>query len=223
MNPVEHNVSASSPSKSRSSIAALDPVHFFQAWKKVCDENTGTLLAKWESGGDYSAAIFGPPATSVVSGVGAELGLDCYFNYYSLDAVYFVRDADAVSIPPAPPGSTWLKNIRIAFEHENYFRSGLFQEVSHLMITRADLRVLVTYPEAFDDEVVKRELGVLHRIIFESNLADPNFLVITGKRKELDAALGWSAIEWTGRVYTPSCWVLCDESQEIACPSAASQ
>lgn len=188
----------------------LSPARFYAAWKKVCDAMTSRLLDNWENGGNYSSVIFGDKATSVAVEVGRKLELDCYFNYYSLDAVYFHRAEDTVPVPPAPPESTWLQNIRIAFEHENYFRSGLFQEVSHLMIARAQLRVLVTYPETNDPTEVEKELAQLHHIIEHSGLPDPAFLLIMGKRTPVGRE-PWSGIEWIGKLYTPKCWVAIQE------------
>jgi len=118
----------------------------------------------------------------------------CYCEYYSLDAVFYL-DGDLVA--QCPKGSTWLANTRIVFEHENDFTSGLFQEVSHLMIARADLRVLVTYPQEYD---LKTELDRLADVIRRSGLADPNFLLITGKgvRGENGA---WKEVEWKAYTY----------------------
>lgn len=187
-------------------ITPLTPESFFRAWRNVCQANRDRLLENWENGGHYTSVIFGDRNQSITVLVGTELGLECYSNYYSLDAVYFRRSDDAVTSPTAPEGSTWLQNIRIAFEHENYFRSGLFQETSHLMITRAELRVLVTYPEAYDEAEVDEELSRLAAIITRSGLPDPAFLLIMGKRTGVGRG-DWSGIHWIGRKFAAQGWV----------------
>jgi hypothetical protein len=179
------------------------PAEFFAQWQIECQVRVHELLANWEQGGSYTATVFGGPAFEV----GRKFDLECYLNYYSLDAVYFRRDDDAVADSIAPPNSTWLHNIRIAFEHENYFRSGLYQETSHLLITRAELRVLVTYPETEDSNEIERELGVLHQIISSSGLSEPAFLIVLGRRTSVGHGL-WNGVEWRGRVYARSGWIV---------------
>src|SRR5438309_6138042 len=73
--------------------------------------------------------------------------------------------------PGSPPNTTWLRRIRVAFEHENYFNSGLFQEVSHLLITDCDLRVLVSYPNDPDAEL-SYQLKYLHEVIKGNDRSD---------------------------------------------------
>lgn len=107
-------------------------------------------------------------------------------------------------MPNIPVGTTWVRRIRIAFEHENDFGSGLFQEVSHLLITDCDLRVVVTYPDSRDR--LDRELQYLHAIIAGTDRANQiaetgAFLFIAGWR---DVEKG--AIEWWGYVYEPTVW-----------------
>ena len=97
---------------------------------------------------------------------------------------------------------TWIRRIRIAFEHENYFNSGLFQEVSHLLITDCDLRVLVSYPNKRDE--FDSQLVYLHSIIAgtdrSNQIAETGaFLFISGWREN-------DTIEWSGYVYERTQW-----------------
>lgn len=47
--------------------------------------------------------------------------------------------------------SIWIKRIRVAFEHENCLAgaSGGYQEISHLMLTNTDAKVLIGCGEKF--------------------------------------------------------------------------
>lgn len=150
----------------------ISPLMFFDAWKRVCFNRQVELLAAWQYKKPYTNEIFHVKG-AVIEGVAEDIGLDVYSGYYSLDAI-FVRKGKCDRVHCSPARQNWFHNIRVAFEHENSFRSGLFQEVSHLLITRADLRVLVTYPEACDLET---ELKILSQVISESDLAfgDPSF------------------------------------------------
>jgi hypothetical protein len=107
-------------------------------------------------------------------------------------------------VPERPVGTTWVRRIRIAFEHENDFYSGLFQEVSHLLITDCDLRVVVSYPDNRDD--LDSELKYLHDIIAGRDRSDliadtGGFLFIAGWRH-----FEQSTIDWWGYIYERTQW-----------------
>lgn len=172
------------------SNSRITPQDFFTAWKRVCEPRKPRLLNEWTSCPNFTAEIFDVDE-AVVEGLARELKLDVYGGYYSIDAVFINREADRVHC--APPKQNWFQNIRIAFEHENIFRSGLYQEVSHLLITRADLRVLVSYPDNESD--LSTELENLAVIISNSGLAssDPAFLFIVGERINSNTDILWRA------------------------------
>jgi len=168
----------------------ITPQEFFTAWKRVCETRKSRLLNEWTSRPNYTAEIFDVDGV-VIKGLAQELKLDVYGGYYSLDAIFINEETDRVHC--APKNQNWFQNVRIAFEHENIFRSGLFQEVSHLLITRADLRVLVTYPD--NEEDLSTELAKLARIVSESDLAksDPALLLIIGDRINSNSDIRWRA------------------------------
>jgi hypothetical protein len=131
---------------SNTSIPAQE---FLKHWVDVCTERNGTLLKDFSNSPLHTAHVL-TEKNSVIEAIAERMKLKCYCGYYSIDAILFKDPDDRV--PDAPPGTTCIRRIRIAFEHENYFNSGLFQEVSHLLITDCDLRVLVSYPNR-DDEL----------------------------------------------------------------------
>lgn len=175
------------------------PSRFFACWKAVCDAKKQDLLAAWTSCPALTAQIFNVEDAIVVR-LASELKLKSYCGYYSLDAIFF-RDEDRVHC--APTGQTWVQNVRIAFEHENIFRSGLFTETSHLLITRADLRVLISYPD--DQAQLEVELDNLSRVISQSDPAatDPAFLFIVGNRISDSTDIQWSAYTYQGHKLLP--------------------
>jgi hypothetical protein len=176
----------------------VSPAKFFDKWKRICEKQKATLLAAWEIAPSYTSQIF-HFEDAVIAQLATELELKVYSNYYALDAI-FVAETDRVHC--CPDRQNWFQDIRIAFEHENFFLSGLFQEVSHLLITRADLRVLVTYPESED---LERELRNLAKIISDSDLAnsDPAFVLITGKRVNAKTDIEWRAFTYQGNELLP--------------------
>ena len=173
---------------------------FFEVWKRVCARRTARLLEVWRSTGKvYTAEIF-DIEDAVIQEVADELGLRVYTGYYHLDAIFYKEHGDRVHC--TPQGQTWVQNIRIAFEHENHFNSGLFTETSHLLITRADLRVLVSYTEEPEQTDLKRELENLRQIIAESDLsADPAFLFIVGKRIHSQTDIAWDAFTFEDKQF----------------------
>lgn len=170
----------------------ITPEIFFRQWVSVCREKQTELLQLWEESPNYTAQMF-CPEKGIISLIARTFGLRWYSSYYALDAVLF-NDTDLVKCRPV--GQTWIQNIRVAFEHENFFTSGLFQETSHLLITRADLRVLVTYPE---DHAVQPELGRLSQLIADAKLENPSFLLILGERSENRLSIIWNGYTWSDR------------------------
>lgn len=159
---------------------------FFASWNRACSARKALLLNKWSHASLFTAEVF-DAENALVEELADELGLHVYTGYYSIDAIFF-KPEDRVHC--APPGQTWVQNVRIAFEHENFFNSGLFTEVSHLLITRADLRVLVSYPG--NEAELTEELNNLARIISMSDVAsDPSFLFITGSRISDNTDILW--------------------------------
>ena len=78
------------------------------------------------------------------------------------------------------------------------FNSGLYKEISHLLILNSTLNVLVTYP----DESEKTELEFLHRIVSGSRSAarlakDENLLIILGTEMPYS---------WRGLVFKEEAW-----------------
>ncbi|MES1182140.1 MAG: hypothetical protein ABUL44_05025 [Flavobacterium sp.] len=162
---------------------------FFKKWQEISLLQNEILCSNWDQTGNFTSCIF-TNEISMVKSMAREFGLNCTFNYYSLDAVFFT-DNDLV--PGIPISNTWLRNIRIAFEHENSFSSGLFQEVSHLLITKCDLRVLVTYP----DNNLEWEKKRLHDLILGADAAKKisdksSFLLIFGSKTN-EAIVKWEA------------------------------
>lgn len=191
------DIASPSPSIATTKPVPITPERFFTAWCAECAHQKDNLLGSWERTPNYTNAIMrNCPPGSVIEGVATRLGREAYCEYYGLDAVLFQGD-DRVYCAPA--GETWLQNIDIAFEHENHFRSGVFQEASHLLVTRCNLRVLVTYPEAYDE---RPELECLKRVIGAAKLPDPGFLLITGRRIDRKIDGTWGDIHWRGQAYT---------------------
>lgn len=82
--------------------------------------------------------------------------------------------------------------------------SGLFQEVSHLIITDCDLRVVVSYPGNANE--LTAELEYLHRVVTGSDRSSAisesgSLLFIVGWR---DPTAG--TIDWWGYIYRISGW-----------------
>jgi hypothetical protein len=179
----------------------LNATDFFKVWVDICGQRRDVLLSSWCNSPVFTSRILSEP-NCIIQAVASRLNLHSYCNYYSIDAILFSRDTDLV--PEIPAGTTWVRRIRVAFEHENHFDSGLFQEVSHLLITDCDLRVVVTYPG--NPEELNVQLKYLHKIIAETDRSDriaenSSFLFIAGWR---DIAGG--AIEWWGFIYDRTQW-----------------
>lgn len=137
---------------------------------------------------------------SIIKTIADRMQLKSCCEYYEIDAVLFKDPEDRV--PDAPAGTTWIRRIRVAFEHENYFNSGLFQEVSHLLVTDCDLRVLVSYPNSKDE--LDQQLDYLCKVISGSDRANQisensSFLLIVEVGR-------LPCLEWCGYVFKNGRW-----------------
>jgi len=173
---------------------------FFQFWVDACAQRHNILLQDWTNYRAFTSHVLTEP-DPIIKAVATSLDLQWYSGYYHIDAILF-RDADRV--PDAPAGTTWVRRIRVAFEHENNFDSGLFQEVSHLLITDCDLRVVVSYPNNPDE--LASQLKYLYSIIADTDRSDQiaetgAFLFIAGRRDITE-----HTIEWSGYVYERTEW-----------------
>jgi hypothetical protein len=173
-------------------ISSLD---FYKIWIETITNRKEELLKIWQIPKIFTNYIIGND-NSVIEEVAKKLNLLCYTqNYYSIDTIlYRLED----KTPGIKPNTFWFRDIRVAFEHENNFKSGLYQEVSHLLITNCDLKVLVTYPNGDN----KNELNYLHNIISGNRQSkkisdDESFIIIFGY--EID-------FSWEGYVYKLDKW-----------------
>lgn len=168
---------------------------FYKVWVDIVSERKEHLLSIWRNAKEYTNNIKNDD-NSVINEVASRLNLLCYpRDYYSIDTILY-KQADKV--PGLNSNNYWFRDIRVAFEHENNFKGGLFQETSHLVITNCDLRVLVSYPNGSTDD----ELKYLHDIILGNrhakSIADnEGFLIIFGYERDF---------EWEGFVFTTDSW-----------------
>ena len=152
---------------------------FYKLWLDVTKTQQAKVFETFTNNPVYTSTLI-YDENSIIKNIAKNLGLISYNDYYCLDVVLF-KENDLV--PLIPKGQTWIRKIRIAFENENFFRSGLFQEVGHLLITNCDLRVIVSYPngdEELDDEL-KRLHGIIAGVDIAKSIAQENsFLFIVG-------------------------------------------
>ena len=181
-------------------IKPPNAAEFLTAWADACASRQDILFRDWPNWREFTSHVFSDP-DCIIKSVSERLGLRCYCGYYCIDAILFTEDD---LVPRRPAGTTWVRRVRVAFEHENGFYSGLFQEVSHLLITDCDLRVLVSYPDSRED--LDGELQYLHNIIAGTDRAahiaeGGTFLFIAGSRD-----VEKKAITWSGYVYDRTGW-----------------
>lgn len=171
---------------------------FFTLWVEVCTAEHATLYRDWSDRDPFTNYVLNG-TDSIMGRIEDRLHLRGYSEYERIDkAVY----ADHDLVPGSPAGSVWLRRIRIAFEHEHDFTSGLYKELSRLLITDCDLRVLVSYPRNVDE--LNRELLNLHRIVAGSDrsqsiASSDGLLFITGWCNS-------NGIEWWAYIYDQPAW-----------------
>ena len=171
---------------------------FFSAWLKSVHEPDmkPRLIENWRSPKKFTPLIKSS-GDCVIRKIAYEVGLKCYsYDCYSVDAVLY-QDSDLV--PGIPAGSTWLRGLSVAFEHENFINSGIYKEVSHLLILNADLRILVAYPRgSIKDEELVEAHSIIRGSRHEKEISDKeSFLLILGSKTDF---------QWQGFVYKQDDW-----------------
>lgn len=176
---------------------------FYQAWLETIGNNQEKIKQYCHSKSDYTKLAIRDDASLIIQ-VAKKLGLSCYnADYYSLDSVLYHEQN---RVRKGNDRYHYLSHICVAFEHENDFFSGLFQEVAHLLITQSQLKVLVSYPNSFEAKQVNQELAELHSIIADTPDSDEiskkeNFLLILGVNKKQH-----SKDSWKGLIFTTEEW-----------------
>jgi len=168
---------------------------FYNAWIESVNNRKEHLLKIWRNPKEYTLHIKGDE-NCLIEEVSEKLDLICYpRDYYSIDTILYKQED---LVPKIKDGTYWVRDIRVAFEHENNFNGGLYQEVSHLLLINADLKVLVTYPNG----ETETELNYLHEIIKGNRYSkaisdDESFLIIFGYE---------NGFAWEGFVYKEDNW-----------------
>jgi hypothetical protein len=172
----------------------IKSTEFYAEWIKAVNRRKEEMKSIWRNNKQLTLFVKGSE-NSIITEVSNKLNLLSYEqDYYSIDTILYTKED---LTPKIKENTFWFRDIKVAFEHENSVRSGLYQEVSHLLITNCELKVLVTYPN--DPE---EELPYLHEIIkgtrHSKELSEKeNFLIIFGYENNF---------QWEGYVYKESNW-----------------
>ena len=173
----------------------LTSANFFRIWKQIVQKRKQEMLKVWRNSKELTHFVKGSE-NSVISELAKKLDLLSYEqDYYSIDSILY-RKEDLT--PGINKNSFWFRDIKVAFEHENNFKSGIYQEISHLLITNCELKVLVTYPDYEPDN----ELEYLHKVISGTRHSkklseNENMLIIFGYE---------NGFEWEGFIYKENKW-----------------
>ncbi len=165
---------------------------FLKAWVDTVEKNKDILLKSWRHAKTFTNLIKSNDEC-ILKQVADSLNLKCYpYDYYFLDSVMY-EDEDMV--PKIPEKNYWFRQLKVAIEHENDFKSGLYKEVSHLLLINSGLKVLITYPiYEIDEDPTINEMNYLHEIINKTSIQHElsereSFLLIFGS----EAGFVWDA------------------------------
>jgi hypothetical protein len=171
---------------------------FLRAWREVAALRQDELVTNWYKRRKFTG-IIKDEKDCIVEKVAEKIGLTSYSEYYHTDTIFYAKETDLV--PKIPENQTWVRAIKVAFEHEHSYDNKLYEEISHLLILDSLLSVVVTYPPKGDFKDLPH-LPYFHSIIKDSPRANEldeneNFLLIFGYPEPL---------EWRGLVYKNDCW-----------------
>jgi len=126
-------------------VEKLQEIH--RLWLEIIKDTSSEYCAAFRSNKTMTSYI-----RSTVFELADRLSLLVQPEYYSLDYAFYSKE-DLVPKNCCTwnkADTMWLKRIRVAFEHENKLdgKAGGYQEFSHLLLTKADAKVLVGYGES---------------------------------------------------------------------------
>lgn len=179
----------------------MKPEFFFNAWCETINNDKKEFkkkLLNWKEYWYNASAKTGLMESEIYHDLATELSLKCYVQYYYIDAVFYSPKEDLT--PGIPPNTTALRKIRIALEHENNFNHNLYQELSHLLLINCDLRVIVSYPNNYDQTDVREHLLRIISTDPALKIENESVLLIFGVRGKA------SDIYWEGYKYKDRKW-----------------
>ncbi|GHV87124.1 hypothetical protein AGMMS50255_4200 [Spirochaetia bacterium] len=173
---------------------------FFEIWCKVCKTNQSRLLQYSDNCRDYTSIIL-KDSNSIINQIenilSSQYDLRKYpGEYYYTDAV-FCKQIDFVDDLPEnliwkPVTGTWIRKIRIAFEHENLIDHS-YQEIYHLATLDAETKVLVTYPK--EGVSLEQHINGFDKIIQQFDARSKPFLIIFGCYNKSTESFDWVGYE----------------------------
>ena len=155
--------------------------------------------------------------TKFISNMNAELAprmkMVPFREYYTIDHVLYQAE-DRIPEGELPFGTswvkgTWLKRIRVAFEHENHLdKAGGFQEIAKLILFNADMKVLMGWADQGENyDEFAREYQQIYKsassqktitpILFIGEYSDTRvdaYLLTPSGILKHDETEGWNAI-----------------------------
>ncbi|MCB9197538.1 MAG: hypothetical protein H6600_03705 [Flavobacteriales bacterium] len=168
---------------------------FYQSWLKQVELERDELMSIWRKPKDFTEKVI-RQENGILMNIAKDLQLECYnVDYYCLDSVFYLNE----NVINNNANSFYLKQIEIAFEHENFFNENLFREVGHLLITNCKLRVLVTYPNDNEETIMERIREEIDSVEIRSELErNAGFLIILGYENQF---------QWKGYLYHSKEWI----------------
>lgn len=152
-------------------VERLQEIH--RLWLAITKDSHAEYCAAFRSNKTLTSYI-----RSTVFELADRLSLLVQPEYYSLDYAFYSRE-DLVPKNCCTwnkADTIWLKRIRMAFEHENKLdgQAGGFQNLSHLLLTKADAKILVGYgktTESYDQ----------YALAYQNRMTDSDPLLFIGQ------------------------------------------
>lgn len=177
-----------------------DAYSFYNAWVKTVNSRKNDIKNKWYKFYEYTNLVLSSD-NCLLNNVANILNLNSYpYDYYSLDAVFYSDNDRIQKIIDIPENLYWFYNIKVAIEHENCFNIKLYQEVSHLLITDCDLKVLITYPNSINqrDKIYFSLFQIIKSSKRHNEISDnSSFIIINGYDE---------GSKWDGYIFKENTW-----------------
>lgn len=164
---------------------------FLEKWAQYYDKKLATFESCWSNATEYTKEI-----ELLCKDIAKDLALELCPEYYSTDMI-FCKEDDVIYF-----GNTYVvTNPEIVFEHENE-PNKFIAEVSHHIILRSNLYVVVGYGNSGTKEYLKKVIDLINKSTSANEFKEKqNFLLILGDEYEK-----YSPSYWKGLVYDGDEW-----------------
>jgi hypothetical protein len=138
----------------------VSPQIYSETFAECVSLYSDSIINNWRNKNQLTSIMLGSNPTregkSVCFDISIKLGLLYFREYWTLDAIYFSNKHESYFNIQ----STYAEYLTIALEHENDSKTS-HEEINKLAIFSSPLKVLITYPNKNEDDLLRNYADII--------------------------------------------------------------